>query len=281
MKIAVVQMDIKILDKAGNLKNILDRLSAAAKAGAKIVIFPECALTGYCYESLDEARPLAETIPGPATESIARAAREMDCTVVVGMLERSGEKIFNAAAVIGLEGVHGTYRKVHLPYLGIDRFVTPGDTPFPVFATRHGKIGVVICYDCSFPESGRSAKLKGAELLAIPTNWPSASDTFQHVPSVRAMENHIIVAAADRVGKERSFSFAGHSQIVDFSGITLKEAGETEQIILDAQVDLDAANRNRVIRAPGVWEFDRIADRHPEMYAPITRPAEHRKGAKG
>ncbi|HLI30854.1 MAG TPA: carbon-nitrogen hydrolase family protein [Terriglobia bacterium] len=281
MKIAVVQMDVKILDKAGNLKNILEQLGAAAKTGAKIVIFPECALTGYCYESLDEARPMAEPIPGPSTESIARAARELDCTVVVGMLERSGDKIFNAAAVIGPDGVHGAYRKIHLPYLGIDRFVTPGDTPFPAFATRHGKIGVVICYDCSFPESGRLIKLKGAELLAIPTNWPSASDTFQHVPSVRAMENHIIVAAADRVGEERGFRFAGHSQIIDFSGATLKEAGETEEIILEAEVDLEAASRNRVIRAPSIWEFDRIADRRPEMYAPITQPAEFRKVAKG
>ncbi|MGH9357284.1 MAG: carbon-nitrogen hydrolase family protein, partial [Terriglobia bacterium] len=147
--------------------------------------------------------------------------------------------------------------------------------------TRHGKIGVVICYDCSFPESGRSIKLKGADLLAIPTNWPSASDTFQHVPSVRAMENHIIVAAADRVGEERGFRFAGHSQIVDFSGITLKEAGEIEEVVLDAQVDLDAASRNRVIRAPGAWEFDRIADRHPEMYTAVTQPVERRKVAKG
>lgn len=277
MKIAVVQMDVKILDKAVNLKSILDRLSAAAKAGAKIVIFPECALTGYCYESLDEARPLAESIPGPSTESIARAAREFDCTAVVGMLERSGDKLFNSAAVIGPEGVHGKYRKIHLPYIGADRFTTSGDIPFPVFATRHGKIGVVICYDCSFPESGRSIKLNGADLLAIPTNWPSNSDTFQHVPSVRAMENHIIVAAADRVGKERGFTFAGHSQIIDFSGITLKEAGETEEAVLDAQVDLEAASRNRVIRSPGVYEFDRIADRRPEMYTAVIQPVERRK----
>ncbi|MGH9375185.1 MAG: carbon-nitrogen hydrolase family protein [Terriglobia bacterium] len=280
MKIAIVQMDVQILDKALNLKNILDRLRTAANAGAKIVIFPECALTGYCFESLEEARPVAESIPGPSTGSIARVARELDCTVVVGMLESSGTKLFNSAAVIGPEGVHGKYRKIHLPYIGADRFATPGDIPFPVFATRHGKIGVVICYDCSFPESGRSIKLNGADLLAIPTNWPSSSDTFQHVPSVRAMENHIIVAAADRVGKERGFTFAGHSQIIDFSGITLKEASETEEVVLDAQVDMDAASRNRVIRSAGLYEFDRIADRRPEMYAALTQPVERLKIAK-
>lgn len=273
MKIAVAQMDVTILEKERNLRNILDNLEAAAGAGVGIIVFPECALTGYCYESLDEARPMAEPVPGPSTEELASAARDLGCTVVVGMLESAERKIFNAAAVITPGGIAGTYRKIHLPYLGIDRFVTPGDRPFAVFDTPHGRIGVNICYDCSFPESGRAAKLEGAQLLAIPTNWPVGSDSCRHIPIVRATENHLFVAAADRVGEERGFRFAGLSHIVDFTGRVQAQADETGEVILYADADLAAADENRVKRIPGQWEFDRIADRRPEMYGALARPA--------
>ena len=275
MKVAAVQMDVKILEKGRNLQKILEDLEAAAQAGAKIVVFPECALTGYCFRGREEAWPEAERVPGPATEKVAAAAKRLGCTAVVGMLERDGDRIYNAAAVITPEGILGTYRKIHLLCLGIDRFDAPGDKPFPVFESPHGKIGINICYDCSFPESGRVVKLKGAELLAIPTNWPVGSDSWQHTPKVRATENHMVVVAADRVGEERGFRFAGHSQIVDFDGQVLAEAGDIEETIIYAEVDLAASDRNRVVRVPGQWEFDRIAARRPEMYGPLIEP--HRK----
>jgi 5-aminopentanamidase len=280
VKVAAVQMDVKILEKDRNLERVLDNLETAARAGSKIVVFPECALTGYCFQSSEEARPLAETVPGPSTGKIAAAAKRFDATVVVGMLERDGDRIYNSAVVISPEGVLGTYRKVHLPYLGIDRFVALGDKPFPVFETARAKIGVNICYDCSFPESGRVLKLKGAQLLTIPTNWPIGSDSWQHTPKVRATENHMVVVAADRVGEERGFRFSGHSQIVDFGGQVLAEAGDTEETIIDGEVDLAAADNNRVVRVPGEWEFDRIAARRPEMYGPLTEQLQKAAGRK-
>lgn len=273
MMAAAVQMDIKILAKEHNLDQILNRLEQAAGAGARLVVFPECALSGYCFVSREEAAPVAEEVPGPSTDRILAAARALDCTVVVGLLERAGDRIFNAAAVVTPHGILGTYRKLHLPCLGIDWHAALGDKPFPVFATLHGKIGISICYDCSFPESGRVLKLKGAQILAIPTNWPLASDTWQHTPPVRATENHLYVIACDRVGEERGFRFAGHSQIVDCNGTKLAEAGETEETIIYGEIDPASADCNRVVRQPGVWEFDRIAARRPEMYAPLTDPA--------
>jgi predicted amidohydrolase len=273
MKAAAVQMDIKLLDKEHNLAQVLSRLQQAANAGAKLVVFPECVLTGYCFVSRAEAAPVAEKVPGPSTERILAAARGLDCTVVVGLLERVGDQIFNSAAVVTPQGIIGTYRKLHLPCIGVDWHTTPGNTPFPVFTTPHGKIGISICYDCSFPESGRVLKLKGAQVLAIPTNWPLGSDTWQHTPPVRATENHLYVIACDRVGEERGFRFAGHSQIVDCNGIKLAEAGETEETILYAEIDPAKADCNRVIREAGKWEFDRIAARRPEMYGPLTDPA--------
>jgi len=273
MKVAAVQMGVKILEKERNLENILAGLEYAARAGAGIVVFPECALTGYCFGTREEAEPVAETVPGPSSEKLLAAAKSFDCTAIVGLLERDGDRIFNAAAVVTPQGIAGTFRKLHLPYLGIDRFVAPGDKPFPVFETAHGKIGINICYDCSFPEAGRVLKLKGVQLLAIPTNWPAGSDSWQHIPKVRATENHFHVVAADRVGEERGFRFMGHSQIVDFTGKTLAEAGETEETVLLADIDVAGADRNRVVRVPGQWEFDRIAARRPEMYGSLTEPA--------
>lgn len=278
MKAAAVQMDIKIFAKEFNVGQILLRLEQAAGAGAKLVVFPECALSGYCFDSLEEAAPLAEEVPGPSTERILVAARALDCTVVVGLLERSGDLIFNSAAVITPQGILGTYRKLHLPCIGVDWHAKPGDFPFPVFATPQAKIGISICYDCSFPESGRILKLKGAQVLAIPTNWPLASDTWLHTPPVRATENHLYVIACDRVGQERGFAFAGHSQIVDYNGVRLAEAGETEETILYAEIDPASADCNRVIRDPGKWEYDRIAARRPEMYGELTRHQPQLKG---
>ncbi|HTG60691.1 MAG TPA: carbon-nitrogen hydrolase family protein [Terriglobia bacterium] len=270
MKIAAVQMDVKICDKERNLAMILENLDSAARAGAGIVVFPECALSGYCFNSREEAWPEAETVPGPSTERIAEAASNLGCTAVVGLLERDGEEIYNAAAVITPLGILGTHRKVHLLCLGVDRFDALGDKPFPVFETPHGKVGINICFDCSFPESGRVLKLKGAQLLTIPTNWPAGSDAWAHTCKVRATENHMLVVAADRVGEERGFRFIGHSQIIDYEGRVLAEAGETEETIISAEVELAAADRNRVVRVPGRYEFDRMAARRPEMYGVIT-----------
>jgi predicted amidohydrolase len=263
-------MDVKILAKEHNLNQILRYVEQAARAGAKLVVFPECALSGYCFTSRAEAAPMAEEVPGPSTEKIRAATRALDCTVVVGLLERAGGQIFNAAAVVTPQGIPGTYRKLHLPCLGIDWHAALGDKAFPVFATPHAKIGISICFDCSFPESGRVLKLKGAQVLAIPTNWPLESDTWQHTPPVRATENHVHVIASNRVGEERGFRFAGHSQIVDFTGKKLAEAGETEETIIYGEIDPAAADCNRVIRRPGIWEFDRIASRRPEMYSPLS-----------
>lgn len=272
MKVAAVQMDVKILEKQRNLEKILASIESAACAGAGIVVFPECALTGYCFTSREEADPEAETVPGPSTEKIQKSADAFDCTALVGMLEQDGDHIYNAVAVVTPQGIAGTFRKLHLPFLGIDRYVALGDKPFPVFATTHGKIGINICYDCSFPEAGRVLKLKGAQLLAIATNWPIGSDSWEHTPKVRASENHFNVAVADRVGEERGFRFAGHSQIVDYMGKVHAEAGETEETILSAELDLPGADCNHVIRVPGQWEFDRIASRRPEIYGILTEP---------
>lgn len=266
MRIAAVQLDIAIGETRQNLEKILSRMNEAAQNKAGLVIFPECSLQGYCFATREEAWAVGEELSGAACARLADETRKLGCTAIIGFLERQGESLFNSALIVGPKGVEGVHRKIHLLHLGVDRFTTLGDIPFPVFQSGDCKFGVNICFDCSFPESGRALKLKGAQLLAIPTNWPSTSDSWEHTPKVRATENHIFVVAADRVGEERGFTFAGHSQIIDCEGHTLAEAGATEETILFADIDPALADKNRVIKVAGEYEFDRIASRRPEMY---------------
>src|SRR6185295_2691256 len=125
-------MDVKLADREANLANMLTRLEEAAGQGASLVVFPECVLTGYCFESLEEALRHAESIHGPATASIAAACSRLGVHVVFGLLESTADQLFNACVLLGGNGVIGAYRKVHLPFLGVDRFTTPGDRPFAV-----------------------------------------------------------------------------------------------------------------------------------------------------
>src|SRR4030095_9465398 len=119
LQLAGVQMDVEIGRVDRNLARIVESLRDAASRGAKLVVFPECALTGYCFESLEEAREHAEPVPGPSTIRIPAACREAGVPPLGGLLEADGERVFNACALVGPEGVVGCYRKIHLPYLGV------------------------------------------------------------------------------------------------------------------------------------------------------------------
>ena len=157
VSVAAVQMDPHINAVAQNLRSILDRVREATENGAKLVVFPECALTGYGFESKAEAWAVAETIPGPSTSAIAATCAETRAVVVVGLLEQAGDDLFNVAAVIDGSGVIATYRKIHLPFLGVDRFTTPGDRPFAVVEAAGLRLGLHICYDGTFPRVGPSS----------------------------------------------------------------------------------------------------------------------------
>ena len=133
VRIAGAQINPIILDVKNNLKKCLEFTKEAATQGAKLVIFPEAALTGYCYSSLEEAIPVAETIPGPITEEITSLCKELNTYVIVGLIEKDGDKYYNASAFLGPDGLVGKYRKLHLPYLGMDRFLNHGDLPPKIY----------------------------------------------------------------------------------------------------------------------------------------------------
>jgi 5-aminopentanamidase len=265
MRVAVAQTEPKLAELERNLEACVARLEEAAAEGAQLLVLPECAIPGYMFDSAEEAFPYAEEVPGPATEALERECRRLGLHVVCGLLQRDGDLLRNAAVLVGPEGLIGTYWKTHLPFLGVDRFVTPGDE-LRVWDTPLGRIGVEICYDLRFPEVTRTLALRGADIVAHPTNFPMAAKVqTELITRARAAENRVYLLTANRVGKERWGEFCGWSQIVDPYGTRLAEAGETEEKLLVADVEIEKA-RDKDYVIPGEYELYLFGHRRPELY---------------
>ena len=273
IRVAVAQIDPQLGEKEHNLATCIARMEEAAAAGAELLVLPECAITGYVFESAEEALPYAEEIPGPSTEALADACRRLGMHVVCGLLEADGTDVCNAAVLVGPDGLVGSYRKTHLPYLGIDRFTKAGDE-LAVFDTPLGRIGIEICYDLRFPELTRALALAGAEIVVLPTNWPveAAANAELLVPA-RAYENRIYLLVSNRVGRERTAEFCGRSQIVDPTGTRLAETDAVSEELLVAEIDVELARDKSIVPAPGQYEMDLFGHRRPELYGSLTRAA--------
>ncbi len=269
MRVAVAQIDPKIAEKERNLDVCLARLEEAVAAGAELLVLPECAIPGYMFESAEEALPYAEEIPGPSSEALEGACRRLGAHVVCGLLERDGDRLHNAAVLVGPDGLLGSYRKTHLPFLGVDRFVTPGDE-MPVWETPLGRIGIEICYDLRFPEMTRTLALKGADLVCHPTNFPTAARIQTELITVaRAAENRIFLLTANRCGQERWAEFCGRSQIVDPYGVRLAETGVAGEALLVADIEVEKA-RDKDYVIPGEYELYLFGHRRPELYGALV-----------
>jgi predicted amidohydrolase len=267
-----IQMEPKLGQLGENLERILDGLGEAARGDARLAVFPECALSGYGFSSKEEGLAYAVRMDGPEVAKVADLSARTGCGCVFGLLERDGRKLFNACILVGTGGVLGAYRKVHLPFLGIDMFADPGDRPFAVHDLGGLRVGMHICYDGSFPETARILTLLGADLVILPTNWPTHSEcAAEHMIPTRAMENTVYVMAVNRVGEESGFRFIGSSSISDPSGKVLARAGEGEEVIV-ADVDPERARNKHLVRVPGRHEINRIADRRPRFYGPLVEP---------
>ena len=271
IKIAAVQTNPKIMGNRENLNNILIKTRSAASNSADLIVFPECALSGYMFAGREEAIPFMETIPGPSTDRLIACCKELSVHVVVGLLEIDAGRCFNVAVLMGPQGLVGKYRKNHLPFLGIDRFIDHGDKPFQVYKTPVGNIGIHICYDCNFPESARVMTLLGADILTLPTNWPEGrGKVAKYVINTRAYENKVHLVAVNRVGRERGVRFIGSSKIIDAWGDTLAEASSDDEEIIYAEVALAEARQKRIVFKAGEFELDFIGDRRPELYGKVT-----------
>jgi predicted amidohydrolase len=270
-KIAGVQMDCVLADVARNLDTIRQGIFDAASQGARMIVFPECALTGYGFRSLEEAVPHSQILPGPASDAIADECRRLGVYVIAGLLERGEQgEVYNACMLVGPTGFLASYRKIHIPFMGVDRFVCPGNRPFAVHDLEGLRVGINICYDGSFPESARVLTLLGADLVVLPTNWPTGARPTVAMTVARVLENNIYYAAVNRVGEERGFRFIGQSRILAPDGTILAEASDERAQIIMAEIDPTLARHKRVVKIPGEHEIDRVGHRRPEMYGPLT-----------
>ena len=219
LRVAACQIDPQLGEVEANLQRIAAAVENAAVAGAVLAVLPEAAVTGYAFASLDEGLAVARRAGVVAAEAIAGLARTHRMTVICGTLEAHGEEVFNVALMATPDGRRFTYRKMHLPFLGIDRFATPGPDAPSVVEAGGLRIGVLICYDLRFPEAARICALDGADLIALPTNWPVGVDFHPGIfAPARAAENHCYLLACDRVGTERGVTFIGRSSLYDFDG---------------------------------------------------------------
>ena len=280
VRIACIQMEPRVGHKAANVAKSLELIATAARNGARLVVLPELANSGYVFESREEAFALAEPVPGgPTTEAWLKAAREFGLTIVAGIAEREGTKLYNSAAIIGPEGYIGTFRKVHL-WNEENLFFEPGNLGFPVFATPVGRIGAMICYDGWFPEGHRLLALQGADLICIPTNWvpiPGQDPKREAMANILCMaaahSNSVFIAAADRVGTERGQPFLGESLIVSYTGWPVAgPASRTDEEIIYAEVNLSDARRKRNWNEYNQVLRDRRKDVYDEMLGADVKP---------
>lgn len=267
---AAVQMQPNLLDKKANLKKIAEIMEKASKKNVEFAVFPECCLTGYDL-SLEEAKGIAITLPGSETEFLGVLCQKFNMYIVVGsVVAEENEKFYNEAILIGPEGLVGSYRKTHMPFLGVDRFLNAGDK-FPViFDTKVGKIGLMVCYDVFFPEAARLHGIYGAQIVAIPTAWLASHDQYPEFVRARASENDIYVIGTNWVGEERGSKYLGCATIAGPSGEILARGSNSEEEVLCAEIDLSNTHRGRLIFDPGKFEMDLWNQRRPDLYGPIA-----------
>lgn len=268
-RIASCQLDVVKADLKANKARFAAALQQAKSASAELALFPECFLTGYGFASLEEARQAA--ITREEATALQSEVEAQDLLAIVGFAEKTPDGVANACILLEPGVEPRFYRKVHLPCLGLDRFSTPGNE-LPLFETRLGRIGILICFDQRPPEAARVLTLKGADLICLPTNWPEGAEMSAHVISqARAAENRVCYATCNRVGSESGFRFIGASGIYDVTGMLHAKAGESEEIIY-ADLDLAASRQKRAVIVPCEYEWTVDTSRRPELYGPLVEP---------
>ncbi|MGI6045531.1 MAG: carbon-nitrogen hydrolase family protein [Eggerthellaceae bacterium] len=268
--IACVQIDCSLGDKESNIQKMISWMEKVTHdAAIDLIVFPELAVTGYeCGELYPQ---LAETFPdGESIKRLAKAAAQFGVHLVFGFVEKAkkdGKDVcYNAAALIDDEGKPiGCYRKSHLVE-GVDTDFLEKGTDYPVFDTKLGKIGIMICWDTAYPEVARILALHGAEIIIVPAAWEAPQDgDWDIVMSARSFDNVVYLASCNQVGTDKTLTYFGKSKIVGPLGRTIVQAKDRECAI-QATVNTDELPDLR----NGYYVL--LRDRNPETYHSLIDP---------
>lgn len=261
MKVSVLQYQPKLLDVDANLSRMENMLKGHE---TDLLVLPELATSGYLFGSSEEVFAVAETVPeGKSYKMFSALATKLDCSIVYGFPELSGDKVYNSCALVNPDGSYAVYRKVHL----FDRetlFFSPGDKAFEVTEAKGGvKVGLMICFDWQFPEAARSLALQGAQVICHPSNL--VLPWCQEAMKTRSLENRVFSITANRVGSDRhgelELEFTGCSQILSPLGEILVRLDRDEESIASVEIDEQRSTNKQVTKHNNAF-----ADRRPEMY---------------
>jgi N-carbamoylputrescine amidase len=279
LSLAAIQMSMSD-SRIDNVSTAERLVRQAASGGAKIILIPELFEGEYfCKEQDAQHQQRAQTIDeNPTIAHFQKVAAELNVVLPLSVYERAGNALFNTVVMVDADGSQmGVYRKSHIPDgpgYSEKFYFSPGDTGFRVWATRHGRIGVGICWDQWFPEAARAMALQGAECILYPTaigsepqepTWDS-SRHWQRVMQGHAAANLMPVMAANRIGREvqntTEINFYGSSFIADNTGALVAEAGRDTEEVIHATFDRAALSTLR-----SSWGLFR--DRRPELYGAL------------
>jgi len=267
--VAAIQYEPVFGEKEQNVSRLLHMVEEAAQHEARLIVLPEMATTGYCWESRAEVAPHVEPIPGPTSERFQQLATRYGCYIAVSLAEvdPTTNVYYNSMALLGPDGLVGTYRKIH-SYISEPRWARDGDLGMPVWETPLGRLTGLICMDVDYCEAARIPALHHADILLLPTNWldeKCPSRTWM----ARAFENGVYLIAADRYGIERGIQFSGGSCIINPDG-SLQAFLDSGEGIVYGEVDLSKCADKRWGANDEAPIGDRFADRHPEEYTTLV-----------
>jgi N-carbamoylputrescine amidase len=268
-------------DPGANLARAIAGIEDAAARGAELVCLQELFRTPYFCQSEDQDRfDLAEPVPGPTTEALAKVAAARGVVVVGSVFEKRAEGLYhNTAVVLDADGQQaGVYRKMHIPDdpLYYEKFYfAPGDLGFLSIPTRVARVGTLVCWDQWYPEAARLTALAGAQLLVYPTaigwetgvrpDWEAAEhDAWETAQRAHAIANGVFVVAVNRVGPEERLTFWGQSFVADPFGRVLARASSSEEETLVVDCDLSLIEECR-----RGWPF--LRDRRIDAYGDLTK----------
>ena len=268
-RVAAIQYEPTLGEKEKNVTDLLQLVEEAAHHNARLIVLPEMATTGYCWESRSEIAPFVEPIPGPTTDRFQQLAAQYECYITVSLAEvdPTTDVYYNSLALLSPHGLIGTYRKIH-SYISEPRWARDGDLDMPVWETPLGRLSGLICQDASFFEAARIPALRKADVLLFPTNWLE-----EKCPSswwmARAFENGVYFIAADRYGIERGVQFSGGSCVIDPNGAIQNYLDSGDGIVY-GEVDLNHSRNKSWGSSQKEFVGDRLADRQPGEYMTLV-----------